>query len=130
VRGNFFRQVALVAIPAGTIAGAASLIGYELARIHGGLSIKEQQTTAVLILAAVSLLVVIRTARPFVLWKGVLVAVMGAALFTVIVTPVGRNYFELRLPPAEMMWIVAALIAAAGVLLVATAALLQRFEPT
>jgi len=130
VQGNFFRRVAQVSIPAGLIAGAATLIGYQIARTHPHVSTPQERTTAVLILAGVSLVVVIRTARPFVMWKGILVAVMGAALIAIIVTPVGRDYFELHLPPAEIMWITGALIAVAGGLLVAAAMAVRRFSPT
>ena len=86
-------------------------------------------TTAVLTLAAVSLLVVIRTARPFVLWKLLLVLAMGALLMVAIVTPAGRRFFELVLPDAETIWIVAGLVAVAGWLLVLAAVLLRRFAP-
>jgi cation-transporting ATPase E len=130
VHGDFFGQVARVSIPAGLIAATATLIGYEIARGHGQYSTRQERTTAVLILAAVSLLVVIRTARPFVMWKGMLVTVMGAALFTVIVTPVGRDYFDLDLPPATMMWIIGIIVAIAGALLAAVTVAIGRLLPS
>jgi cation-transporting ATPase E len=126
VQGQFFRRVAQVSIPSGVIAGAATLIGYEIARSQRGLSVPQERTTAVLILAGVSLLVVIRTAAPFVMWKAVLVVAMGVALFAVIVTPVGRDYFDLHLPSAELMLVVAGLIVASGVALAGSAEAVRR----
>jgi cation-transporting ATPase E len=129
VRGQFFREVALVSIPSGVVAAAATLVAYLVARAEPGLSVAQERTTAVLVLAGVSLLVVIRTARPFVLWKAVLVGAMGALLVVAIVTPVGRDYFELHLPDAATVWIAAGLVATSAWLLVLAAVGLGRFAP-
>jgi cation-transporting ATPase E len=129
VHGDFFRSVAVVCLPAGVIATAATLTGYLVADADDDLTLAQARTTAVLILAGVSLLVVIRTARPFVLWKGVMVVAMGALLLAAIVTPLGRRFFELDLPDAQTMWMVAGLIAVSGWLLVLAAVIFNRFAP-
>jgi cation-transporting ATPase E len=129
VKGQFFREVGIVSIPSGVVAAAATLAGYVVARHEVGLSVRQERTTAVLVLAGVSLLVVIRTARPFVMWKAVLVGAMGAGLLAAIVTPFGRDYFELDLPTAPMMWLVAALVAVSAWLLVVAAVGLRRWAP-
>ncbi len=126
VQGNFLRSVALVSIPSGLIAATATMVAYLIARSLEGVSVTQERTTAVLVLAGVSLLVVIRTARPFVLWKGLLVAAMGAGLFLAIVTPLGRRYFELTLPHAELLWISLGLVAASAWLLVLAAFVTRR----
>ena len=58
-----------------------------------------------------------------------MVTVMGVAVFVIIITPLGRNYFDLHLPPAEIMWIVLAIIFAAAWMLVAAAVAVRRFGP-
>jgi len=121
VEGNFLRSVALVSIPSGLVAALATMVGYLIARSSEATSVSQERTTAVLVLAGVSLLVVIRTARPFVLWKALLVIAMGGGLMLAIVTPIGRRYFELHLPSAELMWISLGLVAASAWLLVAAA---------
>ena len=128
VSGNFFTTVARVSIPAGVIAAATTLTGYVYARHVDGLSVAQERTTAALILTGVGLLVLIRTSRPFVLWKGVLVGAMGGIVLLAIVTPIGRRYFELELPPANVMWVVGGLVAIAAWLLVAAAYLVRRLD--
>ena len=129
VTGNFFGKVARVAIPAGIICAAASLSGYVYARSLSDLSTAQEQTTATLVLTGVALLVLARTSRPFVMWKAVLVIAMGALVFAAIVTPWGRDYFELDLPPQWVMWVIAGLVAISAWLLVLADFVIGRFWP-
>ena len=128
VSGRFFDTVARVSIPAGVIAAATTLTGYVYARHVGGVTIAQERTTAALILTGVGLLVLIRTSRPFVLWKGLLVGAMGVIVLLAIVTPAGRRYFELRLPPSQVLWVAAGLVALAAWLLVASAYLVRLLD--
>ena len=128
IQGNFLRSVALVSIPSGIVAAAATMTGYVIAQNTDGVALPQQRTTAVLVLAGVSLLVVVRTARPFLPWKAAMVGVLGVTLLLSIVTPVGRRYFELELPPGGLIWIVVGLVAASAWLLVLARVLIQRLR--
>lgn len=126
VRGNFFKSVALVSIPSGVVAAAATMAGYLIAGGTAGVTLSQRRTTAVLVLAGVSLLVVVRTARPLVLWKVVLVATLAAGLIAAVVTPLGTRYFELDLPPVGVLWSAVGLVATSAWLLVLAATLIRR----
>ncbi|HTO00426.1 MAG TPA: HAD-IC family P-type ATPase, partial [Microthrixaceae bacterium] len=126
IRGNFFRSVALVALPSGIVASTVTLIGYVWARSQSSFSVEQQQTMAALVLTGVGMVVLIRTARPFVLWKGLLVGSMGALVLAAIVTPLGRSFFELHLPPSNGLLVALGLVGAAAVALVFARDVLER----
>jgi cation-transporting ATPase E len=128
VTGEFFRKVAVVAIPGGIVCTVTSLAAYAVARNYDHLPLNQERTAAALALTGVALIVLIRTARPFVLWKAILVGAMGGIVFLAIVTPAGRTYFDLHLPPAPILWVIAGLVAIAGWLLAAIAVFTRRFE--
>jgi cation-transporting ATPase E len=117
VSGDFFRKVAVIAIPGGIVCALTGLAAYVAARNYGGLTLSEERTAAALALTGAALVVLIRTARPFVLWKALLVGAMVGIVFLAIVTPAGRKYFDLHLPPAPIMWVVGGLVAIAAWLL-------------
>ena len=128
VTGNFFRKVAIVSIPGGIVCATAALSAYVVARNYGGISLSQERTAAALALTGAALVVLIRTARPFVMWKGVLVGAMGGIVFVAIVTPAGRNYFDLDLPPAPVLWVVAGIVAIAAWLLTMIGVFTRRFD--
>jgi cation-transporting ATPase E len=128
VSGDFFRKVAIVAIPGGIVCALTSLGAYVAARDYGGLTLSEERTAAALALTGAALVVLIRTARPFVLWKGILVGAMVGIVFLAIVTPAGRRYFDLHLPPGPILAVVAGLVAIAAGLLAVIAVFTRRFE--
>jgi cation-transporting ATPase E len=128
VSGDFFRKVAVVAIPGGIVCAATSLTAYVVARNDGGLSLSEERTAAALALTGAALVVLIRTARPFVMWKGILVGAMVGLVFVAIVTPAGRKYFDLHLPPGPILGVVAGLVAIAAWLLAMIGVFTRRFE--
>ena len=82
---------------------------------------------ATLVLTGVGMLVLIRTSRPFVVWKAGLVAAMCGLVLAAIVTAPGRRYFELDLPPSQGLWIAAGLVAGSAWLLVLAEFALRRF---
>jgi len=127
VQGDFFRRVARVALPSGIIAAAATLAGYLWATGEGTLSDQQAQTVAALVLTGVGMLVLIRTSRPFVFWKAILVVSMCGLVLAAIVTGPGRRFFELDLPPEQGLWIAAGLVAGAAWLLVLAEFVLCRF---
>jgi cation-transporting ATPase E len=128
VSGDFFRKVAVVAIPGGIVCALTSLTAYVVARNYGSLTLSEERTAAALALTGAALVVLIRTARPFVMWKGILVGAMVGIVFLAIVTPAGRKYFDLHLPPAPILGVVAGLVAIAAWLLAMIGVFTRRFE--
>lgn len=115
--GRFFQKVARVAVPSGVVAAVATLGAYLWARGRPELAPEQAQTTAALVLTGVGMLVLVRTSRPFVLWKGFLIGTMGLLVVLAIVTEPGRRYFELELPTATGIWVVLGLVAASAAVL-------------
>ncbi len=131
VKGAFFRSVGLVAVPSGVVAATVTLIAYVWSRGQTDFTAEQQQTMAALVLTGVGMLVLVRTARPFVLWKGLLIGSMGALVIAAIVTPPGRRFFELHLPPATGIWFALGLVAVAAAALAFASAVLGRIsQPT
>jgi cation-transporting ATPase E len=127
VKGHFLPTVARSAIPSGIIAAVATMTAFFSARSRTDLSFAQESTTATLVLTGVGLLVLLRTSRPFVLWKALLVATMGAAVVAAITLEPLRRFFELELPPTEVLWVVAGLLAVSAMLLVASAWAVSRW---
>ena len=94
---GFIDRVLRFAIPAGLVAAAASLTAYGLARGHG-LDLREAQTTATLVLLAVALWVLVILARPFTLWRVVLVGTMAGAVLGILALPFARDFFAIEFP--------------------------------
>jgi cation-transporting ATPase E len=128
VTGDFFRKVAVVAIPGGIVCTVTTLIAYAVARNYQHLPLEEERTAAALALTGVALIVLVRTARPFVLWKALLVGSMAGIVVLAIVTPAGRRYFDLYLPPAPVLWVIAGLVGAAAGVLAVIGVFTRRFE--
>jgi cation-transporting ATPase E len=78
------------------------------------LALMEQQTAATMTLAGCSLIVLLRNARPLVGWKLALVIAMGGAVALAFVTPMGRDFFALDLPPTPILITALLAVAAAG----------------
>ena len=129
VRGDFFARVARVAIPSGIVAATATMVAYVWARSRPDLTLAQEQSMAVLVLAGVGFLVLIRTSRPFVPWKAGLVGFCAGAVALAIITPWGRRFFELDLPPSVGMWMAAGLVAIAAWILVAADLVVRRWLP-
>jgi len=92
---GFLSRVLRFAIPAGIVAAAAALTAYGLARLQG-VTTAEAQTVAALVLTAVALWVLTLIARPFTVWRIVLVAAMAGLVVAVCVLPFLRNFFQLE----------------------------------
>ena len=69
--------------------------------------------SATIVLIAMSVGVLVITARPLAGWKLALILVTGTVVALAVVTPWGRDYFELALPGTAMLEITA-LVAGAG----------------
>lgn len=110
---GFLSRVFRFAIPAGILAATATMLAYGLARAEDA-SLKQSRTTATLVLLVVGLGVLVLLARPFSIWRGVLVGFILGAASVVLAVPAFRDFFALDLPRAIVL--VQAGIVAAGAL--------------
>ncbi|MGI5398186.1 HAD-IC family P-type ATPase [Streptomyces sp. CA-135486] len=127
---NFVRRVMRYAIPAGTIAAAATFCTYLLARSHysGPGSLDAETSAATLTLFLVSMWVLAIIARPYTWWRVCLVAAMGACFLLVLVIPWLQHFFALKLVGTTMPWGAVGIAAAgAGLLEVAWRVVDRRF---
>jgi cation-transporting ATPase E len=95
---GFLSRVLRFAIPAGLVAGIATMSGYLVARRHDELSLDQQRTVAVIVLFIVAVWVLAILARPMNAWRLALVLTMGGAFVGVLVIPPLRRYFDLPVP--------------------------------
>jgi len=119
IRPGFLRRVLWFSIPAGVIAGSATLAAYEASLHIADIGLDKSRTLATVTLLAIGLVVLAVASRPLRAWKLGLVLAMGAGYLVVFAVPFLRNYFELELfwDPA---WFYSAIaVAVAGVLIVA-----------
>ncbi|GAA4483109.1 HAD-IC family P-type ATPase [Microbacterium panaciterrae] len=97
---GFVRRVLDAAVPGGIGAALASYGAYLTARAVLGTTHAERvptSSTAFLALIIVAFFVLITVARPYRLWKVVLVAAMIGGMLTVILLPVGSLVFDVDL---------------------------------
>jgi cation-transporting ATPase E len=116
-RPGFVGRVLRFAVPAGTVAAAATFAGYALARSDAATTPDEARTTATLVLLAVGLEVLSILARPFSPARGVLFGSMAAAFAGLLAVPAARRFFALDVPRPIV------LLAAVGIIALAVAAL-------
>ena len=112
---GFIDRVLRFAIPAGFVAAAASLTAYGLARA-ADVDLREAQTTATLVLLAVALWVLVILARPFTIWRVVLVATMAGSVVLVLALPFARDFFAIEFP-SRVVLVEAAVCAVAAIAL-------------
>jgi cation-transporting ATPase E len=112
---GFLERVVRFCVPAGLVAGTASLVTYAIARYEEHLSLRESRTTTTLVLVAVGLWVLVILARPFTLWKAFLVGSMVGAVALVLVIEPLRDFYALELPDWRIV-AEAGLIAGAAIL--------------
>ncbi len=116
-RPGFTRRVLAFAGPAGVAAGTAALASYGVARGVTSVSVTQQRTTTMLALFALGIWVLVLIARPLTAWKVALIAAMAGGLVLLLAVPLSRRIFALQLPPADVLVVVAAVVAAAIVAL-------------
>jgi len=110
-RPGFVKRVLRFAAPAGMLAGISTVLAYELALREPGLTLPQQQTTAVITLVWVGLAVLSIVASPQTGWRLALVWSMAAAFLAVMLFPATREFFALD-PPPLIVWLAAIGIAA------------------
>lgn len=131
---GFLTRVLKFAVPAGAIAGLAVIASYMLARIDYGVpsadfgrvcnpelnevigACEQPGTAATMSLLIVFFWILICLARPFLLWKALLIGGLAAIAVLTFALPVGREFFQFN-APAGMAWmaIVVGVVGAIGV---------------
>jgi cation-transporting ATPase E len=119
IRPGFLRRVLSFSIPAGVVAGSATLAVYELALEVADLDVNEARTVATVTLLSIGLVILAVTSRPVYWWKVVLVACMAAGSAVVFAVPALRNFFELELFWDPVWWSAASAVLVAGIVIVA-----------
>jgi cation-transporting ATPase E len=119
IRPGFLRRVLWFSIPAGVIAGTATLIAYEMALHVAELDLDEARTLATVTLLAIGLVVLAVASRPVRSWKLGLVVAMAAGYVVVFLVPFLRDYFRLEVFWDQAWWYSLAAVAVAGALIAA-----------
>jgi cation-transporting ATPase E len=101
-RTGFLSRVLRFAVPAGFVAGVATMTAYLVARDHDELSLDQQRSVAVMVLFIVALWVLAILARPLNTWRLGLILAMAGAFLAVLVIPQLRDYFDLPFPTQTM----------------------------
>jgi cation-transporting ATPase E len=126
IRPGFLRRVLRFSVPAGVVAGTATLAAYEAARRVAELEDDEARTLATVTLLAIGLVVLAVASRPLRSWKIGLVVAMGAGYVVAFLVPFLRDYFRL-----EVFWSVAWVYSAIAVGVAGTlVAVIPRVIPT
>ena len=103
-RPGFVRRVLRFAIPTGTLASIATLLAYWLAREEPGVTLMEAQTTAVMVLTWIGLLVLTILSAPLTRARLALIWTM-AGLFIVALTWGPTEEFFALDPPPLIVWL-------------------------
>jgi cation-transporting P-type ATPase E len=119
VRPGFLRRVLRFSIPAGLVAGTATLLAYEAALHLRDVGLDEARTIATVTLLAIGLVVLAVSSRPFRPWKFGLVVAMGLGYVVVLAVPFLRDFFELVLFWDAAWWYSLAAVIAGGIGVVA-----------
>lgn len=128
-RTGYVDRVLRFAVPAGVVAGAATLGSFVCARSVGGVPLAEARTVATWSLLMLALVVLVLVARPSSPLRVLLVAAMAGGAALVSAVPWGREFFALAVPPpARVGWSLVVVVAAVPLLL-ATVVAAQRLAP-
>jgi cation-transporting ATPase E len=103
-RPGFVRRVLRFAAPAGFLAATATFIAYRVAAQEPGITLAQEQTTAVMVLTFIGFAVLTIVASPLTPWRLGLVWSMAGLFVLAIVLPVSRTFFALD-PPPPIVWL-------------------------
>jgi cation-transporting P-type ATPase E len=110
-RPGFVGRVLRFAIPTGSLAAVATILSYRLALHEPGVTLAEAQTTAVMVLTFIGLLVLSILAAPLTPLRVALIWAMAALFLLVMLLPATRTFFALD-PPPLIVWLAGLGIAA------------------
>ena len=127
-RAGFVDRVLAFALPAGVVAGAATVAAYLLARETYGATNPEAQTIATLTLMILGIAVLALVARPLTAVRALLVAAMALGGVLAWVVPFARHFFDLVAPPEKAV-VTALVIVAVAIPLLALAVWATRRSP-
>ena len=119
VRTGAFSRIMGFAVPSGIVAAAAAYGVYSAARgIDGDLTVARSATTITMVL--VGMWILIELVIPLTPSRTALVAALIGAFALTLVVPFGRTFFDLVIPPLDILAVIAvATVVAAAVLHVA-----------
>ncbi len=103
-RPGFVNRVLRFAIPTGTLAAAATFLAYTVARNESGVTLMQAQTTAVMVLTWIGLLVLSILAAPLTRDRLILIWSMAGLFLLVLNLPATRAFFALEIPPL-IVWL-------------------------
>ena len=116
VRSGAFRRIMRFAVPSGVVAAAAAYGAYSAARaIEGDLTIASSATTITMVL--VGMWVLIELVIPLTPSRVALVGSMVAASALTLIVPFGRRFFDLVIPPLDIIAVIAAATVASAFIL-------------
>ncbi len=118
IRPGFLRRVLWFSVPAGVVAGGATLVAYEAALDIADIDLDQARTLATVTLLALGLVVLAVASRPLRWWKVLLVACMGLGYVVVFLVPWLRNYFQLEVFWSSAWWYSAAAVVVGGAVIV------------
>ncbi len=110
-RPGFVGRVLRFAIPTGSLAAVATILSYRLALSYPGVSLEQAQTTAVMVLTFIGLLVLSILSAPLTMPRTVLIWAMAGLFLLVMILPATRTFFALD-PPPLIVWLAGLGIAA------------------
>ena len=110
-RPGFVGRVLRFAIPTGMLAAVATFVAYTLAKNDPDVTLMQAQTTAVMVLTFIGLLVLSILAAPLTRGRLMLVWAMAGLFLLVLRLPSTREFFALDVPPT-LVWLAAFGIAA------------------
>jgi cation-transporting P-type ATPase E len=108
---GFLHRVLRFAVPAGALAALATYLAYTFALDADGVTLREAQTTATMVLCWIGLLVLSIVASPLNAKKLALIWTMGALFVLAVMLPATQEFFALETPPL-IVWLAAFGIAA------------------
>ena len=103
-RPGFVRRVLRFATPAGMLAAMATFLAYSLAGEEPGLTLMEEQTTAVMVLAFIGFAVLTIVAAPLTPWRLGLVWSMAGMFVLALILADQPEFFALE-PPPLIVWL-------------------------
>jgi cation-transporting ATPase E len=114
-RPGFLHRVVRFAVPAGLIAGTASLIVYFTALAAQGSNLTESRTAATVTLLGVGLAILIRLTGSLPSWRWALIAAMGVGVVLALTLPFTQAFFDLEYPPQSVWRAMLVVVILAGI---------------